>query len=257
MAMENPATKTPVIQIMVNHFQGANRNVGVFGVILPSLYSFKIMKSQNPGLKIVPNSTETSEKSSKETPKESVHHSTQEPSQGTSSGNIIEKAPSKIRWLLFYVLATLSIPLAGIGIWNLRVLETHRKSHRIRLTETSLEVGVDAAQRLLPWDRLDAIHLEKDDSWLGWFGWQMIRLDAGAGPVVLRGFWGMKALADEMTLRRDHAQAQRTSSTQSRPSGTQPGTTEQVNELAFLWQQGLLTEQEYRQQVASIKNEAK
>ena len=251
MAIENPATRTPVIQIMVNHFQGANRNVGDFGVILPSLYSFKIMKSQNPGLKIVPKSTETSKESSKETPKGNMYDSRHEP----SLGNIIEKTPSKIRWLLFYVLATLSIPLAGIGIWNLRVLETHRKSHRIRLTETSLEVGLDAAQRLLPLDRLDAIHLEKDDSWLGWFGWKMIRLNAGAGPVVLRGFWGMKALAKEMTLRRDYAQAHRTSSNQSQPSGTQPGATEQVNELALLWQQGLLTEQEYRQQVASLKNE--
>ena len=66
----------------------------------------------------------------------------------------------------------------------------------------------------------------------------------------------MNALAEEMTLRRDYAQAHRTSSNQRQPSGTQPGATEQVNELALLWQQGLLTEQEYRQQVASLKNEA-
>lgn len=54
MEIANPATRTDVIQIMVIHFQGANRNVGVFGVILPSLYSFKIMKSHILGLKIVP-----------------------------------------------------------------------------------------------------------------------------------------------------------------------------------------------------------
>lgn len=167
----------------------------------------------------------------------------------------IEKAPSKIRWLIFYVLATLSVPLAGIGIWNLKVLETHRKSHKIRLTEDHLEVGVDAAQRLLPWDRLEPITLERDDSWLGWFRWRMIRVDAGAGPIILRGFWGMHTLAEEMTRRREQAQAHQSASKEARPVGTQPGTTEQVNELAFLWQQGLLTEQEYQAQVDALRRE--
>ena len=169
--------------------------------------------------------------------------------------NPTEKAPSKIRWLIFYVLATLSVPLAGIGIWNLKVLETHRKSHKIRLTEEYLEVGVEAAQRMLPWDRLEPITLERDDSWLGWFGWKMIRVDAGAGPIILRGFWAMTALAEEMTRRREQAQARHSSSKESRPDGTQPGTTEQVNELAFLWQQGLLTEQEYQAQVDALRRE--
>ena len=82
--------------------------------------------------------------------------------------NPTEKAPSKIRWLIFYVLATLSVPLAGIGIWNLKVLETHRKSHKIRLTEEHLEVGVEVAQRMLPLDRLEPITLLRDYSWLGW-----------------------------------------------------------------------------------------
>lgn len=169
--------------------------------------------------------------------------------------NPTEKAPSKIRWLIFYVLATLSAPLAGIGIWNLRVLETHRTSHKIRLTHDNLEVGVGAAQRILPWDRLEPITLERDDSWLGWFGWKMIRVDAGAGPIILRGFWAMPSLAEEMTSRREQAHARQSSSKESRPDGTKPGTTEQVNELAFLWQQGLLTEQEYQTQVDALRRE--
>ena len=169
--------------------------------------------------------------------------------------NPTERAPSKIRGLIFYVLATLSVPLAGIGIWNLKVLETHRKSHKIRLTDEHLEVGVEAAQRMLPWDRLEPITLERDDSWLGWLGWKMIRVDAGAGPIILRGFWAMPALAQEMTRRREQAQASHSATKESRPVGTLPGTTEQVNELAFLWQQGLLTEQEYQAQVDALRRE--
>ena len=156
-------------------------------------------------------------------------------------------------WRVFFtpfVLGVIAIPLLGIGLLLLRQTWLRWKAEYYEISDSDIILYTESGSQTVPLWLVESCQVHRNGI-TGRFGLQsMVLQTAGStsqGTHVLRGLTGAEATArlveqaaeserQRMALRKQAAREQPT-----HPSGT----LEPMNDLVGLWQQGLITDEEY------------
>lgn len=163
------------------------------------------------------------------------------------------------RWRHFwnYLFAFILTPIAGIGLLLFWRLEKRRKAHafvaekdRIRLPDPD-SLG---AERVIDLLVIQKIEVNPSTVPGKWFGVGSLTFHVGSGEIKLDGIRHANRLKETIEQAIQHLKAsQKSSKTKQVKSETIPGSTDQLNELTFLWQQGLITDDQFEKEKKNFK----
>lgn len=174
-------------------------------------------------------------------------------SSSTGKGRSIDFRASRLLHFWGYLAGLVLIPAAGIGFVLLWRLE--RNVARIGLTledrRVRIRTGLDPrdpeAERIVDASAILRVETRPLAPPAGWLGVETLVLHAGAGDIRVPGLKqagrirkALEAIVAEAAERKRKADSQR-----PRGTLTKPGSTDQLNELTLLWQQGLITDEEF------------
>lgn len=164
------------------------------------------------------------------------------------------------RWAFFwsYLWAVTMIPVAGIGLILLWRVEKKRKgkaviaeSERIRIPDPD----TPGEQRVLDLLVIQKIELVSSSIPGKWFGIGSLVFHVGSGEIKLDGVRNANRLRETIHKAIEELNKSKRSSPNERvKSETIPGSTDQMNELTFLWQQGLITDDQFEQEKKKFSN---
>lgn len=163
------------------------------------------------------------------------------------------------RWTHFwaYLVAFILIPIAGIGFLLIWRLERRRRSKvfvaetdRIRLPDPDSRDD----ERVIDLLVIQKIEVNPSTVPGRWFGIDSLTFQVGSGEIKIDGIRHANRLKETIELAIQHLKASKKSSKpRSTQSETIPGSTDQLNELTFLWQQGLITDDQFEKEKKNFK----
>ena len=157
-----------------------------------------------------------------------------------ANARVIILKPHPMGWLYLIVICLLAIPLFGLGLVAGYFLWKHIRSISYHLSDGGIDVRIGAETTSVSWDSVtDAVAVSR----AGRLGHVILRTDGGDIRLLfLEDAFGLadtiQAMLAARTLKQDEAFIPRKSDI---PMGN-----DRLNDLTALWQQGLISEEDYQ-----------
>lgn len=169
------------------------------------------------------------------------------------SGNTNTKSyrlePSWKHYLWEYLFSILTIPLLGIGLLGLFYLRKKQKSRHYTVTDEGISSKGRKYRR-----NIDLVNIEKvrvDQSWLQEkLGVGTLILKTSAYEMEMIGMENphkLKSILDKAIQAEVHRRQEK-QKTRPRDPEYAPGSMEKINYLTGLWQEGLISEEDYNKE---------
>lgn len=157
--------------------------------------------------------------------------------------------PSWKQYFLAYLLSILAVPLAGVGLIALYFVRKKHKSRQYIVTDTQISSVDDKYQRNI--DLLNIESVEVHQKWLQQkLGIGTIILHTSASEMVLEGIENpeqFKAIL-EKAIQAEIQRLQEAKKTKPQEPKYDPGSMDKMEYLTGLWQQGLISEEDYEKE---------
>lgn len=161
---------------------------------------------------------------------------------------------SPLHYIWWYLSGVLTLPVLGLGALLLYRIERSRRGHIIELHEQHLSIRENGQSRTIALDTIRSVRLKPSPFPGSWYGVGSLVLDAGAGEAVLKGIRGADRIKDALEAAIASLQDVQTSQqdTEAVPTTT-PGGDDRMNELTLMWQQGLISEEDFQREQRHFK----
>lgn len=166
-----------------------------------------------------------------------------------SQEKTIDLAPNWKNHVLGYGFSILLIPVFGIGLVGLYWVRRQQKKYSYTFSDTRISSRDDKYQRNIDLVNIDKVEVEQ--SWIQKkMGIGNIVLNTSASSMTLRGMKNpnnLKELLDKAISaeKKRHQQKQKT---KPEDPGRDPGTMERMDYLMGLWQQGLVSDEDFKKE---------
>ena len=151
--------------------------------------------------------------------------------------------------LLGYTLSVLFIPLLGIGLIGLYWVYKRQKKYEYTFSDTQISSRDDKYQR-----NIDLINIEGVSVQQSWLQKKTsvgdIELETTATSMTLRGIadpFGLKDMLEKAISIQKERQKKKESTKPEQPD-REPGTMERMDYLTGLWQQGLVSDEDFEKE---------
>ena len=167
-----------------------------------------------------------------------------------STGNkTYSLAPSWKNYILGYTISVLLIPLFGIGLVLLYWTRKKQKKHTYQFSDIQVTSRDDKYQRNIDLVNIDRVEIEQD--WLQRkMGVGDIVLYTSASSMTLKGMENpanLKDLLEKAITAQKKRQKEKEKTKPSQPDH-KPGTMDRMDYLTGLWQQGLVSDEDYEKE---------
>ncbi|NGP88572.1 PH domain-containing protein [Fodinibius halophilus] len=166
-----------------------------------------------------------------------------------STQKIVSLSTSWKNHVLGYILSVLLIPLFGIGLVLLYWVQKKHKKHRYRFSDTHVTSRDDKYQR-----NIDLVNIEKVEVQQDWIQEKMdvgdITLHTSASSMTLLGLempHKLKDLLEKAIYDQKERLKQEKANKPDKPDH-KPGTKERMDYLTGLWQQGLVSDEDFKKE---------
>jgi len=162
----------------------------------------------------------------------------------------IELKPDWKRWFWGYFFGVLLIPLLGIGLILLWKVHQKKKSFRYTVTDRQITaVGEGVSQTV---DLINIKNLDVEQNWLDLkFEIGDITLDSGSRKITLLGQSNPEAISESIS-KAIFAEQKRikelNKKEEQKIDPPPPGTLDKMDYLTGLWQQGLMSEEDFKKE---------
>ncbi|REL33709.1 PH domain-containing protein [Rhodohalobacter sp. SW132] len=162
----------------------------------------------------------------------------------------IDLKPDWKRWFWGYFFGVLLIPLFGIGIIVLWKVHQKKKSYRYTVTDRQITaIGEGVSQTV---DLINIKNLDVEQNWVDQkFGIGDIVLNTGSRTITLLGQNNPEAISDSIS-KAIYAEKKRIESLnkveEKKIEPPPPGTLDKLDYLTGLWQQGLLSDEDFKKE---------
>jgi len=162
----------------------------------------------------------------------------------------IELRPDWKRWFWGYFFGILMIPLAGIGLFILWKVHSKKKSYVYKVTDRQIKaVGDNVSQTV---DLANITNLDVEQNWFDKkFGIGDITLITRSRQIKLLGQTNPQSLAETIS-RAIHSERKRIEDlNKTKPKPVEPpppGTLDKLDYLTGLWQQGLISNEDFKKE---------
>lgn len=161
----------------------------------------------------------------------------------------IDLQPSWKNHILGYAISVLLIPLFGIGLISLYWVYKQQKKYAYTFSDTQISSRDDKYQRNI--DLVNIENVELEQSWLQKkMGVGDLVLYTSATSMTLRGMENPLTFKDtiEQAITALKQRQQEKKKTKPRQPDRDPGTMERMDYLTGLWQQGLVSDEDYEKE---------
>jgi len=157
--------------------------------------------------------------------------------------------PSWKNHILGYVISLLFVPLFGVGLIGLYWVYQRQKTYSYTFSDTQISSKDDKYQRNI--DLVNIEQIEVQQSWLqNKLGVGNIVVHTSASEMVLRGLenpYNLKGMLDKAVAAEKERQQEKQKTKPQEPEHD-PGTMERMDYLTGLWQQGLVSDEDYEKE---------
>ncbi|MDZ7660726.1 PH domain-containing protein [Fodinibius sp.] len=166
-----------------------------------------------------------------------------------TSNRSITLEPSWRNHLLGYILSVLFIPLFGVGLIGLYWVYKRQKTYKYTFTDTKISSQDDKYQR-----NIDLVNIESVSVQQSWLQKKTsigdIKLETTATSMTLRGIADPFALKDtlEKAISIQKELQKKEEHTKPEQPDRGPGTMERMDYLTGLWQQGLVSDEDFEKE---------
>jgi len=157
--------------------------------------------------------------------------------------------PSWKHFFFTYVLSILAIPIVGLGLVALYLVREERKTHQYIITNFRITAIDEKYEHNV--DLVDIEHIDLlQTSWQKRLGIGSLLLHTSASNMKLAGIEQPQKYKEilEQAITFQHKQQQQRPEIEEKQTEYNPGNRERINYLTGLWQQGLISEQEYKEE---------
>lgn len=157
--------------------------------------------------------------------------------------------PSWKNHFLGYLFSVLLIPLFGIGLIGFYLMYKKQKKYSYTFTDTQISSRDDKYQR-----NIDLVNIEQLGIEQNWLQKKMavgdIVLRTTATKMVLRGINNPQSLQDmlEQAISVQKELAKKKEKSKPKQPEGKPGSMERINYLTGLWQQGLVSDNDFKKE---------
>jgi len=166
-----------------------------------------------------------------------------------SQQKTIALAPSWKNHLAGYLLSVLCIPLFGLGLIGLYLVYKRQKTYAYTFSDTQISSQDQKYQRNIDLINIENVRIEQ--SWLQKkMGVGNIVLQTSASSMTLRGIdepFGIKRVLDKAIAAEKQRQREKEKTEPQKPDHD-PGTKNRMDYLTGLWQQGLVSDEDYEKE---------
>lgn len=166
-----------------------------------------------------------------------------------SQNKTISLEPSWKYHILGYGISILLIPLFGIGLIGLYYVRKQQKKYSYTFSDTQISSRDDKYQR-----NIDLVNIERTEVEQNWLQKKMdvgnIVLSTSASSMTLRGMENpnnLKELLDK-AISAEKQRQQEKQKTKPKEPEYDPGSMERMDYLTGLWQQGLMSDEDYEKE---------
>jgi membrane protein YdbS with pleckstrin-like domain len=166
-----------------------------------------------------------------------------------SQSKTIDLQPSWKNHILGYGISVLLIPLFGIGLIGLYWVYKQQKKYSYTFSDTQISSRDDKYQR-----NIDLVNIENVELEQNWLQKKMrvgdLVLYTSATSMTLRGMENPLTFKDmlEKAISAEKQRLQEKEKTRPRQPEHDPGTMERMDYLTGLWQQGLVSEEDFEKE---------
>lgn len=157
--------------------------------------------------------------------------------------------PSWKHYFVGYLLSILTIPLAGLGLIALYFVRKKHKEHRYEVTDSQIS-SIDARYR----QNIDLINIEQvmiEQSWLQEkLGVGTIVLESPATRMELLGIEDPQQVKEilDKAIQAELQRQEQEKQAEARKPKYKPGSMDRMEYLTGLWQQGLISEEDFEKE---------
>lgn len=166
-----------------------------------------------------------------------------------SQNKTVALEPSWKNHVLGYVISGLLVPLFGVGLIGLYWVYQRQKKYSYTFSDTRISSQDDKYQR-----NIDLINIEQVEVTQSWLQKKMsvgnIVLNTSASEMILRGMenpHSLKGVLDKAIATEKQRQQEKQKTKPKEPEHG-PGTMERMDYLTGLWQQGLVSDEDYEKE---------
>lgn len=166
-----------------------------------------------------------------------------------SERKTVDLEPSWKNHILGYALSVLLIPLFGIGLIGLYLVYQRQKKYSYTFSDTQISSKDEKYQRNI--DLVNIVRVTVEQSWLqSKMGVGNIVLHTSAMSMTLRGIEGPQNLKGvlEKAIAAEKQRQQEKQKTKPKQPDRNPGTMDRMDYLTGLWQQGLVSDEDYEKE---------
>ncbi len=166
-----------------------------------------------------------------------------------SSENTISLAPSWKNHVLGYAVSILLIPVFGIGLITLYWVRKKQTKYSYRFSNTQITSQDDKYQRNIDLVNIDRIKIKQ--SWLQKkMGIGNLTLYTSASSMTLRGMANPAKLKDmlDKAISIEKERQKKQQETKPKDPKYDPGAMDKMDYLTGLWQQGLVSDEDYKKE---------
>lgn len=163
----------------------------------------------------------------------------------------IKLTPDWKRWFWGYVFGVLLIPAIGVGLVVLWFVHSRRTSMVYSVTDRQIEYrDKNVSQKI---DLANVETLDVEQNWLDKkFGIGDLRLSTATRSITLKGQPNPQKLSDMISaaIRAERKRIEELNKVEEKPEEQQanPGTLDRLDYLTGLWQQGLLSDEDFEKE---------
>lgn len=166
-----------------------------------------------------------------------------------STQKTVALEPSWKNHILGYAISILLVPAFGIGLIGLYWTYKRQKKYSYTFSDTQISSQDDKYQR-----NIDLVNIESVDLQQSWLQAKMgvgdIIVHTSASEMILRGLenpGGLKGVL-EKAIAAEKERQQEKQKTKPKEPEHDPGTMERMDYLTGLWQQGLVSDEDYKKE---------
>ena len=154
--------------------------------------------------------------------------------------------PERSHYFWKILIGFLLIPLLGVGIYLLYKIHINRKNTEYQLSDRAITTITPGITSVLDLARVQTIDLEQTAA-DKWFSIGTLTINSDTKSVQLRGIKNPESISDIIltSANRLRAEMEETRKAKLQRPAMPPGVMDKMDYLTGLWQQGLITNEEY------------
>lgn len=158
----------------------------------------------------------------------------------------ISLQPSWKYFFTAYLLSVLAIPLAGIGLIALWFVRRRHRSYRYRITNSRITAVDSKYEHNVDFADVEQVRLQQSGLQRR-LGIGTLLLQTSASQMKLLGLEEPSQIREilEQAIAREQQREEQRRETHRKESNYRPGSMEKMEYLTGLWQQGLISEEDY------------